>query len=197
VNEFNRTSNPSGTNDKTVGEKMKIKLSWNYDSDEWDVHDEQDDWLTHSSRYDGEYVSVDEVERLKRAGEDLLSKYNAVTSVKQFEGLFPVKVCLCGSTRFQKAYNEAERNETLKGNLVLSISCNMKTDPFFSKKSSEELEGIKTLLDEIHLRKIDMSDEIFVLNVGGYIGESTAREIKYAREHGKRVRFLEEGFIYD
>jgi len=49
----------------------------------------------------------------------------------------------------------------------------------------------KELLDKIHLRKIDLSDEIFVLNVGGYIGESTEREINYARRMGKKVRFLE------
>jgi len=44
----------------------------------------------------------------------------------------------------------------------------------------------------LHLRKIDLADEVYILNVGGYIGESTARELAYARDHGKRIRFLEQ-----
>lgn len=50
----------------------------------------------------------------------------------------------------------------------------------------------KEMLDDMHKRKIDMADEIFVINVGDYIGDSTRAEIAYAKEHGKRVRFLEE-----
>lgn len=53
-------------------------------------------------------------------------------------------------------------------------------------------EGTKDMLDDMHLRKIDMADEVFVINVGGYIGESTKREIAYAKENGKVVRFLED-----
>ena len=47
------------------------------------------------------------------------------------------------------------------------------------------------MLDDMHKRKIDMADEIFVINVGGYIGESTRSEIKYAQATGKPVRYLE------
>ena len=50
----------------------------------------------------------------------------------------------------------------------------------------------KEMLDDMHKRKIDMADEIFVINVGGYIGDSTRSEIDYAIEHGKRVRYLED-----
>lgn len=57
--------------------------------------------------------------------------------------------------------------------------------------SPDELKGIKTMLDELHKRKIDLSDEILVLNVGGYIGESTRSEINYAEAHGKPVKYLE------
>ena len=49
----------------------------------------------------------------------------------------------------------------------------------------------KVKLDELHLRKIDLADEVLILNVGGYIGESTGRELAYARQHGKTIRFLE------
>ena len=48
------------------------------------------------------------------------------------------------------------------------------------------------MLDDMHKRKIDMADEIFVINVGGYIGDSTQSEIEYAIEHGKTVRYLVE-----
>ena len=54
-----------------------------------------------------------------------------------------------------------------------------------------EVENCAAEMDELHLRKIDISDQIFVVNVGGYIGESTAREIAYAEKHGKIVEYLE------
>ena len=50
----------------------------------------------------------------------------------------------------------------------------------------------KEMLDDMHKRKIDMADEIFVINVGGYIGDSTRSEIEYAKAHGKKVKYLED-----
>lgn len=102
----------------------------------------------------------------------------------------PTIVCLCGSTRFLQVFAEANREETLDGKIVLSIGYDLRTDfPDLDKKKGDYL---KRELDELHLRKIDLADEILVLNVGGYIGESTRREIAYAREQGKLVRWLEE-----
>ena len=49
----------------------------------------------------------------------------------------------------------------------------------------------KEMLDDMHKRKIDMADEIFVINVNGYIGDSTKSEIEYAKKHGKKVNYLE------
>ena len=99
---------------------------------------------------------------------------------------FPPIVCLCGSTRFWKAFQEAGLRETLAGRIVLSIGC---------ATASDEDHGIapdqKARLDELHLRKIDLADEVLVLNVGGYIGESTANELAYALALGKSVRTLE------
>lgn len=107
--------------------------------------------------------------------------------------MIPKVVCLCGSTRFSQAYQEANMRETLYGNIVLTIGCDMKTDSdIFSHYTQEQVDKIKARLDELHLRKIDISDEILVLNVNGYIGESTEREIAYALRFGKRVRYLEE-----
>ena len=104
----------------------------------------------------------------------------------------PTIVCLCGSTRFGDAFQEANLRETLDGKIVLSIGCNMRSDEdIFGHLPADELATIKTRLDELHLCKIDMADEVLILNVGGYIGESTAKELEYARLHGKVIRFLE------
>lgn len=104
----------------------------------------------------------------------------------------PRIVCLCGSTRFSEAYQKANLEETLAGRIVLTIGCDMKSDnEIFADKSPEELEEVKSKLDWLHLRKIDLADEILVLNVGGYAGDSTRREVEYAKAHGKEVRWLE------
>lgn len=104
----------------------------------------------------------------------------------------PTIVCLCGSTRFSEAFQQANLRETLHGRIVLSIGCDMRSDgELFAHKPDDELAQIKAALDELHLRKIDLADEVLILNVGGYIGSSTARELAYARTLGKRVRFLE------
>jgi hypothetical protein len=104
----------------------------------------------------------------------------------------PIVVCLCGSTRFSAAFREANLRETLDGKIVLSIGCDMRSDQdIFGHLSADELMRVKARLDELHLRKIDLADEILVLNVGGYVGESTSREIAYAQAIGKSVRYLE------
>ncbi len=105
----------------------------------------------------------------------------------------PTIVCLCGSTRFSEAFQQANLRETLHGRIVLSIGCDMRSDDeIFAHKPADELEEIKAMLDELHLRKIDLADEVLILNVGKYIGPSTTRELAYARANGKRVRFLED-----
>lgn len=104
----------------------------------------------------------------------------------------PIVVCLCGSTRFGETFARANLEETLAGKIVLSIGCNMRDDDLFRDLAESELRKIKIKLDDLHKRKIDLADEILVLNVGGYIGESTRSEIEYAEKHGKHVRWLEE-----
>ncbi len=100
----------------------------------------------------------------------------------------PTIVCLCGSTRFADAYATAYREESLAGKIVLSVGVMIHTGDLPIRHDGPE----KRLLDELHLRKIDLADEVLVLNVGGYIGESTARELAYARQHGKHIRMLED-----
>jgi uncharacterized protein YlaN (UPF0358 family) len=104
----------------------------------------------------------------------------------------PRIVCLCGSTRFSEAYQKANLEETLAGRIVLTIGCDMRSDAhLFADKSEEDLSLIKAQLDWLHLCKIDLADEILVLNVGGYVGDSTQREIDYARANNKLIRWLE------
>jgi len=104
----------------------------------------------------------------------------------------PTIVCLCGSTRFWRTFQQAGLSETMDGKIVLSIGAASGTDDeHFGNLPRYEYDRIKTMLDELHMRKIDMCDEVMILNVEGYIGLSTARELAYARSLGKRVRFLE------
>jgi hypothetical protein len=103
----------------------------------------------------------------------------------------PRIVCLCGSTRFADEFRKANLRETLAGRIVLTIGANVRDEDLFRGLTPEALEAIKATLDELHLRKIDLADEVLILNVGGYIGPSTLRELTYATWQGKQVRFLE------
>ena len=95
-------------------------------------------------------------------------------------------VTLCGSTRFKEQFMEAQKRLTLDGCIVISVG-------LFGHSGDDEVwqPGTKEMLDDMHLRKIDLADEIFVINVGGYVGESTRREIAYATQTGKKVVYLE------
>ena len=99
---------------------------------------------------------------------------------------YPV-ITLCGSTRFKEQFLEAQKILTLAGNIVISVG-------LFGHSGDDEVwtEGTKEMLDDMHKRKIDMADGIYVINVGGYIGQSTRSEIEYARRQGKTVEYLEE-----
>ena len=96
-------------------------------------------------------------------------------------------VTLCGSTRFKEQFIETQKRLTLEGCIVISVG-------LFGHSGDGEVwkSGTKEMLDDMHLRKIDLADEIFVINVGGYIGESTRREISYAEKTGKKVNYFEE-----
>lgn len=95
-------------------------------------------------------------------------------------------VTLCGSTKFKEQFIKAQKRLTLEGYIVISVG-------LFGHSGDMEVwtEGTKAMLDDMHMRKIDMADEIFVINVGGYIGESTRREIDYATSKGMTIRYLE------
>ena len=108
-------------------------------------------------------------------------------------GIYKV-ITLCGSTRFKDEFMDVQRELTLKGYIVISVGFfgHSKDAEIWDKMDEETKIKTKTMLDDIHKRKIDMADEIFVINVGGYIGSSTRSEIEYATKSGKNVNYLEE-----
>jgi hypothetical protein len=95
-------------------------------------------------------------------------------------------ITLCGSTKFKEEFMQVQKDLTLKGNIVISVG-------LFGHSGDNEVwtEGTKEMLDDMHKRKIDMADEIFVINVNGYIGSSTKSEIEYAIKTNKKVNYLE------
>jgi hypothetical protein len=101
----------------------------------------------------------------------------------------PTITVLCGSTRFYDAFQRANYELTMQGHIVLSVG-------FYPHSPDVHGEGVgctpeqKEALDELHKRKIDLADEVLVLNLDGYIGESTRGEIDYAEKLGKPVRYL-------
>lgn len=149
-----------------------------------------------------------------RAGAD--PRYDTPSPAARGEAVVrPTVVCLCGSTRFRAAYEKAMRDETLCGRIVLSVG-------LLGHEEGLDMAGpIKASLDELHLRKIDMADEVLVLDAPAdvcdscgrpctvtqrdnsaccaapwsrrpYFGDSTRREIAYAEKMGRRIRYLSQ-----
>ena len=109
----------------------------------------------------------------------MVSKYKVVT--------------LCGSTRFKEQFMKIQKELTLKGYIVISVGLfgHSGDSEVWENMDEGTLTKTKKMLDDMHKRKIDMSDEIFVINVNGYIGESTKSEIEYAKKTGKTINYLE------
>lgn len=97
-------------------------------------------------------------------------------------------ITLCGSTRFKEDFERVNRELTLLGNIVISVGC-------FGHSGDTFTEEQKVMLDDIHKRKIDMSDAIYVINKDGYIGSSTRSEIQYALRTGKQIIYMEDDLI--
>ena len=95
----------------------------------------------------------------------------------------PEIVCICGSTRFVDEMRAANRELTFAGVVVLAPG---EADEVVTDEQ-------KAVLDALHLRKIDLADRVLVVNPGGYVGESTSREIAHANATGKPVSFTDPG----
>lgn len=124
--------------------------------------------------------------RLRNKGESYVPANIPLALVKGTEPT-PIVVCLCGSTKFKKEFEEANKKLTCAGSIVLSVG-------FFGHMEGplSDESNLKQALDNLHKRKIDLADCIFVINVGGYIGKSTRSEIEYAQANGVPVHYLEE-----
>lgn len=97
-------------------------------------------------------------------------------------------ITLCGSTRFKEDFERVNKELTLAGNIVISVGCFGHAGDVFTDEQ-------KVMLDDIHKRKIDMADAIYVINKDGYIGESTRSEIQYAARLGKHIVFMEDDLV--
>lgn len=99
---------------------------------------------------------------------------------------YPI-ITLCGSTRFKEEFLAIQKALTLLGFIVLTVGV-------FGHSGDTEAfdDGTKKMLDDMHKRKIDLSEAIFVINKDGYIGDSTRLEIEYAQEHNKTVLYLDQ-----
>jgi hypothetical protein len=146
------------------------------------------------------YERTGNPEFLTRLASSALTTFRARTDPADQEaldtagtGAFPPIVCLCGSTRFYDEFRRANLRLTLAGQIVLSIGCDTKSDADLASAAElgNDPSTTKTRLDELHKRKIDLADYVLVLNVGGYIGDSTRSEIAYALDHAKPVRYLD------
>lgn len=108
------------------------------------------------------------------------------------ENMKPKIVCLCGSSRFVDIMAVVawllERDE---GKIAMGLHLLPQWYPDAPEHHLAEAEGVADQMDELHLRKIDLADEIYVINWSGYIGESTAKEISYAEEIGKPIRYIQ------
>ena len=94
-------------------------------------------------------------------------------------------ITLCGSTRFKEDFERVNKELTLAGNIVISVGCFGHAGDVFTNEQ-------KVMLDDIHKRKIDMADAIYVINKDGYIGSSTRSEIQYALRTGKQIMYMED-----
>ena len=139
---------------------------------------------------DGNY-SEEEIKEFRETvekGAHLFFKYARQGRIQNLE--FPIRnkykiITLCGSIKFKDEFMKVQEKLTLDGNIVLT------PNSFNNIKKENIDEKTKKMLDEMHKQKIDMSDEIYVINVGGYMGESTKSEIEYAKRKGKKISFWE------
>ena len=103
-------------------------------------------------------------------------------------------ITLCGSTKFKDEFLKVQKELTLKGYIVLTVGLfgHSGDNEVWENMDEGTLTKTKEMLDDMHKVKIDMSDEIFVINVNGYISERTRNEIDYAITNGKKVSYLEK-----
>ena len=95
-------------------------------------------------------------------------------------------VCLCGSRKFASEFVSEQTRLTLEGNVVLTPLFS-----FYNVEMEELTEEQKIMLKKLHFKRIEMADEVLVINKNGYVGESTKKEIEYATSLNKKINYLE------
>jgi hypothetical protein len=100
----------------------------------------------------------------------------------------PMVIALVGSTKFRPDFDRVTSELTMDGHIVINPGV-WWSEAEGTFASPVQAAAVKECLDELHLRKIDLADMVMVINLNGYVGESTAREIEYAKAHGKRVAY--------
>jgi hypothetical protein len=101
-------------------------------------------------------------------------------------------ITLCGSTRFKDEFMEAQKRLTLEGNIVISVGLfgHSGDNEVWENMDEGTLTRTKEMLDDMHKRKIDMAEEVYIINKNGYLGDSTRSEIEYAKQTGKPVKYM-------
>ena len=164
--------------------QLEIMEMEDYDESTHDLvfslNDDSFPGCTTASRYTPEYAVLSEA-----WSTPYFELFRKLLNAYREEPKFRV-ITLCGSTRFKDEFITVQKRLTLEGNIVISVG-------LFGHSGDNEVwtPGTKEMLDEMHKRKIDMANEIFVINKGGYIGSSTRSEIEFAEATGKAVRYLE------
>ncbi|WP_175047892.1 hypothetical protein [Microlunatus speluncae] len=98
-------------------------------------------------------------------------------------------ITLCGSSRFEAEFTEVNQRLTMEGCVVISLGMfSLPELPDYDWTTDRS--DLKGRLGGVHFQKIRMADEVYIVDPGGYVGESTQREIAYAESLGKLVRYL-------
>jgi len=176
--------------------KRTANLSWKLecaDKENEKLREELENWKVSFAGADEERYKIrKELAEKENQIKDYLKicqdKDKNLARLKDVDVERPRIVCLCGSTRFMQEFFDAGWIFTLKGYIVLSVGVCKHAEHHGGEALGQE---VADKLDVLHLRKIDLADEVFVLNVGGYIGKSTAKEIAYAKSKDKPILYLE------
>ncbi len=137
-------------------------------------------------------ASINDAELEEKSWE--IARLQSSLEIAQAERLDrPRIICLCGSSRFIETFAVLAW-EFEKGG-VITLGLHYLPPSYCQEHIPDHLaehEDVAKRMDALHLKKIDLADEVFVINVGGYIGESTSNEIAYAKKLGKHIKYLEE-----
>lgn len=157
------------------------------DGFEFSVHNSLAEAILNAGYNSFKMTFEDLTEEETKEKDELLSKctWTPEAGIQIAHTTKPKVITLCGSTKFKNEFEQKNKELTLAGNIVISVG-------LFGHSGDIITAYQKLMLDDLHKRKIDMADAIYVINKDGYIGRSTLSEIKYAKAAGKEVMYMEE-----